>query len=84
MQHLQYSLVYFVYKAQVMKVFHTQAGPDYSLSILLFSDIKTIKNQPASQTIQADFLVASISARALRGQRQGSALHPRFFCKKIE
>jgi len=36
MQHLQYSLVYFVYKAQVMKAFHAQAVPDYSLSILLF------------------------------------------------
>ena len=36
MQPLQYPLVYFVYKAQVMKAFHAQASPNYSLSILLF------------------------------------------------
>ena len=27
---------------------------------------------------------AQFSISALRGQRQDSALHPRFFCKKIE
>ena len=82
MQPLQYPLVYFVYKAQVMKVFHTQAGPNYSLSILLFPISEQSKISLHPRRCRLIFLLHQFPQVPCAGSGRAPPCTRDFFVKK--